>query len=278
MLWWALLAGSLAQEPPPEDWEFQAWEQLYDARLLSALGETPEAAVGATGAVMQSVRDENSFLRAPSHYWLALARLDTGDVAGARAELAILGPPQTLNPAQRALLERVESRSRAVVALPFRENFTDAADPSPWVRSWARGGGGDLTVDIRDENRVVIWTTPVVRGQDDRIYVPLALVNTGPSHIALKVRAEKLQARVRLVLEDDDALQWSAPSVQVSNSSWTEISLDLDDFTLASDPASPRRPNPRSLRAVYLVDLTGFRVEEGGRTNVLWIDDLVLTP
>lgn len=272
------LAGTAAAQgqAPAEDSELMAWEALYDSRLRAALNVESTAVQADYDRILSLLRDDSSPLAPEVHYWLALSLLRSGDVEGAADALGRIGPREQLSERDRALLTVVEIKRHQVTELPYRQDFDRATAPSPWVRSWQRAESGDLDlVDMPDGNRVVAWPTLVQKGHDDTIFIPFR--DGGPTVIRLAVRAERLTAYLRCMMEDDEGQQWSARVLTVPTDTWTGIQLSLADFALVGDPRSGRRPDPRRVRSFLLVDVTGFRSEEVDLNRIL-VDDLEFLP
>jgi len=272
-----LLLGLVARaEPTGDDWEYLAWEALYDARLSAALGAGMDAARSDYGKAQGLIREDSNPLKGEVHYWLALSLLRGGDVEGAARELAEVGTREDLQDRDRVLSSLIEVERRQVTHLPYRQDFDGASTPAPWVRSWQRGEAGDLELlDLPDGNRVVVWTTQVQKGKDDTIFIPFA--DRGPTTLRFALRAERFPAWVRCMMEDDEGQQWSAKVLNVPTDTWSGIQLSLADFALVGDPRSGRRPDPHRLRSFLLVDVTGFRSDETD-INRLLVDDIEMLP
>lgn len=257
-----------------DDWEYMAWEKLYDARLNAATGMAAPQVNEDFQRALSQVRDEPSPYLADIHYWRALALLTTGEVSAAADEIALIGPREVLSDRDRALLAQVDIAERQIRRLPLHEDFSDAADAAPWIRSPQRAGMRDLGLTDLDGDRVVVWTTVVQNVSDDAIM--LAFADRGPSRIRMRLRADRFSANMRGRLEDDEGQQWTARIPTVSTRDWVEVQLSLSDFALVGDPFG-RPPDPRSLRSFLLMDVTGYRGEESGE-NRIYIDDLDLLP
>ncbi len=276
MLGLLLVAGLARAEGPAEDWEYMAWEALYDARLSSALGTSPEVVSADYGRALSLVRDAQSPLGGEIHYWLALSLLSVGDVDGATRELALLGGREALADRDRALSSYIDMQRRKITRLPYRQDFDIADTPAPWVLRWQNEGGSTLDLlDLPDGNRVVVWSTNVQRERDDALIIPFQ--NQGPSTLRFAIRAERFPASVRCMLEDEDGQQWTGKFLDVPTDTWTGIQLTMDDFTLVGDPRSGRRPMPRRVRSFQLLDVTGFRSEERG-LNRIYLDAVEALP
>ncbi len=268
--------GSARAQGPVEDWEYMAWEALYDSRLSAALSASPAMAKADYERAVALVRDDASPLRAEIEYWIALSLLRAGDVDGAARELATLGGRESLGDRDRALSSFIDARRREIARLPFRQDFDDTDSPAPWVRSWQREEGSDLELlDLPDGNRVVVWSTMVERGREDALIIPFR--DQGPSTLRFALKADRFPAWVRCMLEDDEGQQWTGKFLYVPTDTWTGIQLTMDDFTLVGDPRSGRRPEPRRVRSFLLLDVTGYRSEERD-LNRIYLDAVEALP
>ena len=271
-----LLAGAAHAQSSPaaDDWEYLAWEDLYDARLEEALGRRSDQPGSDFASVLNLVRDELSPIKADTHYWLALALLQAGEVRAAADAIAEVGPRELMSDRDRALLSLIHVSTREITRLPLHVDFEDADGPAPWVRSASRGDTRDLYLTELGGDRVLVWATVVQQNSDDSILLTFA--DRGPSLIHMRLRAARFPANMRCELEDQDGTQWTARVPTVPATDWVDLSLALSDFALVGDPYG-RRPDPRRVRTLRLTDVTGFRGEESG-ANDIYIDDLELLP
>ena len=200
----ALLIPLALADPdaPPRDYE--AWERLYDARLDEALGGDPAAALKTyQDKVLADVTEDNAPLSGEARYWVALAALETGDLAQAQKAIdAIADPSPGLADRVRLLRARIEVQERAVQHLPYHQDFDGATSPAPWVLSWTRGEGSALTTrTLPDGNGVVAWQTVVRKGEgEDALILPFRPTVYGPESVRMNLRSEGFPARVRLIL------------------------------------------------------------------------------
>lgn len=272
-------AASAQSSAASDDWEYLAWEDLYDARFSAALGRSAGGSSSSLPgqeftSVLTVVRDELSPIKADTHYWLALALLRAGEAQAAADALAEVGPREVMSDRDRALLSEIHISTRKIDRLPLHEDFEGAASPAPWVRSPARGDTRDLYLTDLNGDRVMVWTTVVQQNSDDSIM--LVFTDRGPSSIHLRLRADRFPANMRCELEDLDGTQWTARVPTVPATDWVDLDLGLSDFALVGDPFGPR-PDPRRVRALRLTDVTGFRGEQSG-ANDIFVDDLELLP
>lgn len=274
LLLFLMSGGHAAPSGGAEDGEYTVWEKLYDARLDAALGLQSGAPGQGLQQVLSFVPDELSPYKADTHYWLALALLQAGEVEAAAQELDRIGPREVLSDRDRALLSHVDIAERQIDRLPLREDFTDASSPAPWIRSPIRPGMRDLTLTELDGDRVLVWNTVVQKESDDAIM--LAFAERGPGQIHMRLRADRLPANLRGRLEDDEGQQWTARIPTLPPQTWVQVDLSLADFALVGDPFG-RHPDPRRLRSFLLMDVTGYRGVESGE-NSIYVDDLELLP
>ncbi len=270
----SVLLQPAAAQSTGDDWEYMAWEKLYDARLNAALGSPKKTIDEGFQQAMSQVRDEPSPYLADLHYWRALSLLTAGEVSLAAAEVSLIGPREVLSDRDRALLAQVDISERQIKRLPLHADFSDATDASPWIRSPQRPRMRDVSVTDVDGDRVVVWSTVVQKVSDDAIM--LVFADRGPSRIRMRLRADRFPANLRGRLEDDEGQQWTARIPTVSVRDWSEVQLTLADFALVGDPFG-KQPDPRKLRSFLLMDVTGYRGEESGE-NRIFIDDLELSP
>lgn len=272
MALWVAVALADPDAPPRE---YQAWEALYDARLAEAQGLAPAAALEAYRKVEGDTTDPTSLLYGEVRYWVALAALETGDIASAHAALdEISRVPDGLSDRTRLLRARVQAQERGVRQLPYRQDFEGAESPAPWVLSWTRSDESALSVEtLPDGNQVVAWQTTVRKGEDDSLLLPFQQTVRGPENVRMDLLAAQFPARVRLLLEDDEGQQWSSRVLLVGTDDWVTVSLALGDFALVGDPRSGRKPDPARIRSLQLGDYTGFRGDDAG-SHTLYVDAL----
>lgn len=268
----ALAAPEDAARGPAPDWEVEAWEQLYDARLGASLGQAPLQSIAAYNSVIDRVPDEQSSVWTEAHFWLAFSYFQASLLADARREVDLLAELHSLEVRERALRSRIEAQERQITRLPFSQTFDTTS--APWIRSWVRSGPDDLSLtDQSNGNRAVSWTPGADFGQDDFLYLRFRDARASPQRIQMRLLAEKAPARVRFVLEDDDGQQWNGKVQTVPMDRWVDIDLSLADFALVGDPRSGRQPDASRIRILMLFDVTRFRTTEALPHRLL-IDDL----
>lgn len=268
----ALAAPEDAARTPAPEWEVEAWEQLYDARLGASLGQSPTDSIAAYNNVLDRVPDDQSPVWSEAHFWLAFSLFQASLLTDARRELDRLAELHPLEVRERALRSRIEAQERQITRLPFSQSFETTS--APWIRSWVRSGPDDLRLtDQSNGNRAVSWSPSADFGQDDFLYLRFRDARAGPQRIQMRLRAEQATARVRFVLEDDDGQQWNGKVQTVPMDRWVSIDLSLSDFDLVGDPRSGREPDPARIRILMLFDVTRFRTTDAPPHHLL-IDDL----
>ena len=265
----ALLGQSEADEP-------EVWSALYAGRLLASADADHGAAVAAYEAVLEHLPADDP-QRGALSYWLGRALLDSGEPQRAwkmLVEAAQSDDPQ-LREGARKLLAGLQLAEVRVQSLPLSARFAEGR--SPLVRGWTRGALEDLKVvrEVRGAAAALAWSVDVVAGQDDFLRAALGPGAQELSRVRLQLGSTRFPSQVRVVLEDDEGVRWTAPILAVPEEGWLPVALGLSAFAPADAPAAERRPRPGSIRALELRDVTAFLSEERGE-NVLLVSELEL--
>lgn len=265
----ALWTGAQAAGP-------EVWSALYTGRLLASADGDHAAAVAAYEAVLEHLPEDDP-QRAELLYWLGRSELDAGRPQAAWPHLvdASESSDDEIREAARKLLAGLLLAEARVTSLPLATSFDDGR--SPFVRGWTRGDLKDLRImkgDARD-GAVLAWEVEVQAGEDDFLRAALTNDARALSRLRLRLRSGAFPAQVRILLEDAEGARWTAPVRTVPAGEWLPVELTLNSFSPADAPAAVRRPEPGSIRAVEVRDLTAYLSEQRGQ-NTLYIDDLDL--
>ncbi len=265
----ALLGGARADEP-------EVWSSLYAGRLLASADADHSAAMAAYEAVLDHLPADDP-QRGALSYWLGRALLDAGEPQRAWGLLveAAKSSDHQLRFGARKLLAGLQLAEARVLSLPLTARFSDSS--SPLVRGWTRGALEDLRVvqDARGGTPALQWSVDVVAGQDDFLRAALGPEAQKLSRLRLRLGATRFASQVRVLLEDNEGVRWTAPVLAVPKEGWLPVELDLADFAPADAPAAGRRPRLGSIRALELRDVTAFLSEDRG-PNALLVAELEL--
>lgn len=260
-----VLAVMPAQAGSPEE-----WSSTYDARLSQALGADPSEAIAVFEALLAQMPATHG-QRGEVLYWLGRVRWSAGDLAGAKRSLESARGYRASRAGARSLLGRMELNERAVLALPFMQDFRFST--APWVRGWERGQDADLSVVDGEGGRFVRWDTEVVPGVEDFIVLQMDTDGARVSTVSMDLRTETLPAKVRLVLEDRAGQRWMSPLNTVGSGQWVTVQVALNEFS--DEGGSSRTPSGTSLASLTLLDQTAVYTAQEG-INAIFVDNLLI--
>jgi hypothetical protein len=249
----------------------EAWESIYDGRLVEALGNDPNRAVAEYAQALSYLPDDSAE-RPELHYWLGRARWTAGDVTGARAALHLaLGDPRWQDRAW-AFLSRLEAQALAIAQLPYHEDFTTSFGAI--VRGWNRYGDGavDKVDGVSPYGAALQWKTTVRDGEPDFLYVAFQDLRRAPRTVRAFMRSLSFPAHVRFVAQDAGGRRWTSPIVVLSTTEWAPIDLGLRDFVLEEDPQTGRLPADVPIRFLMIHDMTAQQASDRG-DNAILLDD-----
>lgn len=238
---------------------------MYDARLIEGAYGDPQRAAASLTQILKT----SKYLPGEVAYWLAHARLSTGDVISATSALEIaVDYPETRDRAL-SLRSQADSLQRVIVSLPYT---TDFALGGPFVHSWMHGDRGNIDL-LQSEftyGAALRWTSKIRDRQDDQI---TATLNSLPiSKINVSMRAEDFPAYLRILIIDDLGQEFATDPFTIVTDSWTKVELTLDDFH-STDPTKYRVKPSKKLTALHIHDITTYLSADRG-TRYLWLDDL----
>lgn len=229
-----------------------AWERLYDARLVEAADGTPEVAVLFYEELKKEM-DAGDPLYGQTCYWLGRARFNLGQVDLAVEALREAARDVNVRPQANAFLALIELESRRVTTLPRTMHFEDGV--GSFVRAGETAAKGALATRDISGNDVLAWATTVVAAETDR--VSMALEVSRFEHLSFRVRATSFPAELRVVLSDGAGSIAPAPVLRVQTGSWLMVDIPVRGV----------------VRLVEIVDTTGVNTDRRGQ-NVLLIDDV----
>ena len=263
-LCWAL-AVMPAQAGSPEE-----WSSTYDARLSQALGADPSEAIAVFEALLAQIPATHE-QRGEVLYWMGRARWSAGDLGGAKRSLQSARGYRASRDRARGLLGRMDLKERAILKLPFQQDFRLSTDP--WVRGWDRGQDSDLSVVDGEAGRFVRWDTEVVPGVEDFLMLQMDMDGARASIVSMDLRTETLPAKVRMVLEDESGQRWMSPLKTVGSGQWVTVQVPLTEFSDVSD--SKRAPSGANLVSLTLLDQTAVYTAQEGE-NAIFVDNLII--
>ncbi|MEC7948411.1 MAG: hypothetical protein VX265_12660 [Myxococcota bacterium] len=251
----------------------EEWAALYNGRLVGAVDRDPAQAISVYDAILAYLNDDDP-LRGELRYWRGRARFDLGQRDAALEDLRAAAEDERVGAEARTFLGRLELGERTVRSLPFSQDFDDGE--RSFVRGWPMGRRDDLSVVALSDRkgRVLAWRRNVREAESDRILLAVA-TESALEHLRLTIRADAFDARLRVLLEDAEGRQWTAPMLVIPSDDWLTIDLGVASFVPAQAPASRARPGDASIRRIEIRDVTAFHAADRGE-NRLFFDDVEL--
>ncbi len=260
-------AAALARGDSPE-----SWAALHAGRLMSALDRDAPAAAAVYEALLPGL-DPGSPLQGEAWYWLGRARMDAGDLEGARAAMREAARVPSARAMAREWLALVRLAEQEVESLPHVERFE--ANTGRLVRSWAAADPEALEV-VHEPGLgtgALSWVTDVVEGASDGVVIGLSPRAARVGRVRVRLQAAAFEAWVQVVLTAADGDRVATPAIQVPAGAWREVEVALDDFF----PVEGAIEESGDFRRLALVDVTAdFARVRGPRR--LYVDDLELLP
>jgi hypothetical protein len=217
--------------------------------------------------------DPEDPLRGEFCYWLGRSRAAAGDFDAAEAVLLQAFEDPLFSIRSRTFLGELWMSRAKIGPLPYQEGFDDGT--GMWVRGWSRGSLDDLAEEKLKgpPGSVLAWSTHVEAGKTDFIGLGIGPLDQSLSTVRMFLQSESLDARVRVVLEDEEHVHWVAPVVNVPKGEWTPVDLKVSRFVQASGAAGVLAP--KDARALWVEDVTGMESGQRG-PNRLFLDEVEL--
>jgi hypothetical protein len=253
----ALLFLGSAQAGEPE-----IWAALHDARLLESLDGDPEGAIAIYELLLEDL-ESGTELWEQCILSMGRARMNMGDLDGARSALLLLTDRSSVKQDARAMLVRIEMQQRKVGSLPYVDPI--GIGQSKWIRGWTRGALDDLHFTDEPEP-CLAWELQVVHSQTDFIVLSLGVLEQRPERMEITVRSREFTSRIIVVLEDHDGGQWRSEILDIPTGDWTTIDVDLNALIRLS--GENRMPDPRRLRSLIVQDMTGQVSAQQGSNRI----------
>jgi hypothetical protein len=248
----------------------ETWAAQYDARLTQAVGNDPSGAIAVYETLLAQMPHADT-MRGDVLYWLGRARWSAGDLQGARQSLESALKYRVSIRRARILLGRLSVAEKAIQSLPYRNDFR--IEMGAWVRGWERGQESDLSVDDGPDGRVLKWQTELVNRLDDFIIMGLDTDDVSVTQMSFRVQTDAVETHLRILVEDEEGQQWTAPLEIIEIGKWSHVRLVLKTFMPADAPAAAGRSlDVSTVRRVILRDVTAYHTQARGK-NTIFIDD-----
>ena len=247
----------------------EVWAALYNGRLIGSVDRDPAAEVAVYETLLDHLAEDDP-LRSEILYWLGRARFESGDTEGALAALGSAATTQRQQTRAREYMGAVQMHIHAIESIPHSTHFE--AGQSHWVRGWNRGDPHDLRVEEAKGKASLCWEREVRQGEDDFIALPFSATTPMPRQIVMRMWARDFDAQIRVVLEDAQGHEWSAPVVLVPSKHWETFTFQTQDFVSVDAPSDARK-HSQGLRTLMLRDMTGVNTPRRGQ-NKLYISEV----